>query len=103
MLWFLTHRLDLGMILLFGDEESDMRISCGDVMGSRWGDVGAGVQAVILACTIPDPESEAMALAKLAAGEVSKRRVHHWASVDREWSPVDISDLVDGREELLPT
>jgi hypothetical protein len=104
MLWFLTDRRDLGMMLLHGDDRSNMRITRGDIVGSRWGEAGAGmVQAVILARAIPDPELEAFAFAKLADGTVSKKSVRYWAELDREWSPVDISDLVQGPDVARPT
>jgi hypothetical protein len=99
MLWFLADRRDLCRLLMHGDGRTpySWQVRRGDVIGSRWGELAAGVvQAVILARAIPDPELEALALAKLADGSVSPESVRYWARLDCEWSPVDIADLVDG-------
>jgi hypothetical protein len=96
MLWFAADRRELGAMLLH-DARGGLPVTRGDVAGSRWGELAAGVvQAVILARAIPDPELEATALAKIAAGEVALDSVRHWVGSYREWSPVDISDLAGG-------
>jgi hypothetical protein len=99
MLWFLTDRRDLGRLLAHGDGRTahSWQVRRGDVVGSRWGELAAGVvQAVILARAIPDPELEALSLAKLADGSASPESVRHWARLYGEWSPVDIADLAEG-------
>ncbi len=113
MLWFLRDRHDLGLMLLHGEDEgSDIRVTRGEIVGSRWGEASAGlVQAVVLARAIPDRELERRALAKLARlgdearglrAERFRESVGDWAVRDSQWSPVDLSDLTALRRSPGP-
>jgi hypothetical protein len=66
----------------------------GDVHAQVTGAPAArAVGAVMLARVTAQPELEEAAWSLVASREVRGRDVTYWAGVERDWSPVDISDL----------
>jgi hypothetical protein len=94
MLWFLADTRDLGALMLRRDPEDGNRATRGDVRGYVVGALEARVVgAVMLARATGQPELEDAARAVVASADARGSDVRYWAALDREWSPVDISDL----------
>jgi hypothetical protein len=94
MLWFLADPRDLGLLMLHRGGDGGSGLIRGEVRGHVMGALAARVVgAVMLARVTGQPELEAAARALVASGEARGRDVRYWAALDREWSPVDISDL----------
>lgn len=104
MLWFLKDRQELGRLLLAGNGDDSGSWERNGVTASRWCGAPAGVvQALILARILGDAELEALALEKLdrerdhlieGFGGTFPQAVGYWAEEMLDYSPVDISDLL---------
>jgi hypothetical protein len=89
MLWFPANARDLGELML-----QRTGLTRGDVHAQVTGAPAArAVGAVMLARGAARPELEEAARSLVASREDRGRDVTYWAGAERDWSPVDISDL----------
>jgi len=104
MLWFLSDRYELGLMLLGGEETPVSSAQTRDgITGRRWsGGAASLVHAVILARHMSSLQLEELAFDKLhRLGDQQveglmgtfREAVSRWARQARAWAPVDIADL----------